>query len=130
MTISKAFGLCTLENVRKYMSDGVPRTAREIAEGMGVRDTSASGVMRHLESNGLAHIVAWPDNKQGKPAAQWLLAPGKSMPRPPTKAAIGGHAWRKLHREPERPAQPWHETFRPFRDPMVAAFFGEYGSAP
>ncbi|MCP3709772.1 antitermination protein [Paraburkholderia sp. CNPSo 3274] len=127
----KAFGSQTVDRVSECMSDGVARTAREVAEATGLRDTGISGVMRHLEAKHQAHIVDWPLSRHGKPTARWKFGNGKSAPRPPAKRAIGGNAWRKMHaaRSPKTEPTPWHETFKPFRDPMVEAFFGEYRSA-
>lgn len=127
----KAFGSKTLTAVHDFMKDRKPRTAREISEALGITDTGVTGVMRMLEKRGQAYIVDWPLNRQSKPAALWKLGKGKSVERPKTRKEIGDKAWRKLHPlgSAEKEPQPWHETFKPFRDPLTAALYGEYRSA-
>ncbi|HVM93418.1 MAG TPA: hypothetical protein VMT67_11435 [Terriglobales bacterium] len=125
--ITKNPGTKAYQRVRELMSDKKPRTAREIADALELRDTAASSAMRHLERDGKAHIIGWPLNRQGKPAALWVLKPGKSVERPATRKAVGDQVWRKTHAKPEDPSpKPWIETFKPFRDPLVEALFGEY----
>lgn len=127
----KAFGSKTFTVVHELMSDRKARTAREISELLNLKDTSVSGVMRLMEKRGQAYIKDWPLNRQGKPAALWKLGKGKSIERPKTRKEVGDKTWRNLHPlvEKKEDSQPWHETFRPFRDPLVEALFGEYRSA-
>jgi len=107
--------------VLELLSDGVPRTARAIADALGARDCAVSNVLVKLRKANEVHIVGWPENETGKPSETHAFGPGENAPRPPAKPRDSGS------RRPDDAVQP-KGVPAPSRDPLVAALFGERGS--
>lgn len=111
------------------MKDGRPRTVKNMTDELGLRDCSVSSIVSQLRALEQLHIIGWPENEFGQQVALHAAGPGENVPRPKAKARLGGSQRRKLVREKKQAEPIETRPFKPFRDPLVAAFFGEYRSA-
>lgn len=113
----------------KLMSDGKPRSSPQAAEEMRYHPSCVSGAMGCLHSRSQIHIVDWVRrrNAGGRMVAVYQFGDGDDVPMP-TRSK---EEYRKVQTareiaERERLAKERERPIVPFRDPLVAAFYGEY----
>ena len=111
--------------VRLYalMKDGERRTISEAARMLHLTDSPVYCAAKKLREDGDLRICAWNMSEiNGRFIAVWIYGSGPDEPKPAREAwkrpnvSDNEHA-RRIAEELARPA---------FRDPLVAAFYGEY----
>ncbi|TDV17315.1 hypothetical protein [Paraburkholderia caballeronis] len=124
----KAISLSILSRVFHLMKDGKQRTGSDVARELHIVHTTALHALRVLNEQGEVHIRRYGKNKTGTLAAVWIIGAGENAVRP---TPVSKKERRRRARVRVASVEiEMREPFRPFRDPMVVALFGEYhGSA-
>ena len=118
-----------LEKVLRLMSDGKPRTCPEVAAALDFTGPLAANAMALLHEDEEVHICEWRKQQgRGGRTAVYAFGYGKDAisPLPPTK-----HELRRMQSRREEAHRRQLEMqrlteFKPFRDPLAVALFGEY----
>jgi hypothetical protein len=111
--------------VRLYalMKDGKRRTIFEAARELGLTDAPIYCAAKKLRDDGDLRICSWNMSEvNGRFIAVWQIGKGPDEPKPSREA------WKRPNlSENEHARRIAAELARPaFRDPLVAALFGEY----
>lgn len=105
----------SMNRLKSILSE-IPRSTTEIADLMNISRTAVSEALRIGHKEGLCHIVSFRASRgRGKDAPLWIAGPGTN--------ATNDFEIERKEREARRKAHA-AVPFKPFRDPLVAAFFG------
>lgn len=120
-----------IRQVLSLMKDGKPRTTSQAADEMRVEDPSIiSAAMSVAFGRKQLHIVDWVKRRHagGSLIPMYKVGAGDNMPRPapPSKAEYRKIQSQKEMQERERLAEEKARPIVAFRDPLIAAFYGEY----
>jgi hypothetical protein len=114
-------------------------TIPEISVASGISQPCVRDVLDVLQTEGNVHIKGWKlEGRSYRYVARFIFGPGIDAPKPPNQTAEerraknraykARHAKTKMEKaDAERRERIRKELARPaFRDPLVAALFGEY----
>lgn len=112
----------------ELLSDGKPRTTPQAAQEMLCDPSTLSGAMYMALNREQVHIVDWVSPRRGQPIALYKVGKGRNKPKPAPMTRAESRRLQSLREieERERLAEEKARPFVPFRDPMTAAFYGEY----
>jgi hypothetical protein len=105
------------------MKDGKRRTIAEAARALNLTDSPVYCAARKLREDGELHICSWNMSQiNGRFISVWEFGAGDDAPKPPREQ------WRRpVVTDDEHARRIADELARPaFRDPLIAAFYGEY----
>lgn len=116
--------------LEQTMSDGKPRTTTEVAVEIGLTKQNAANAMANLFRERKVHIVGWKCASEHRGGLIAIYGYGDGLnaprPRPTTKAQQKRRARERAESEERRLEREKLLDFKPFRDPLVAQFYGEY----
>ncbi|PVX84310.1 hypothetical protein [Paraburkholderia unamae] len=125
----------TYLQVHALLKDGNARSCEAIVRELGRHRSGVADALTKLHDEGCVHIACWTQRPTGAPFAEWIIGTGDDAERP-AMMTKGERKRAQIARRRAALAQAEHDEFRqrteaikPFRDPLVAAFFGEYRSA-
>jgi hypothetical protein len=105
----------------KLALEGEPKSAKEIAAILDMAPTSVCALLRRASTEGICHVIGIrPTGGRGNDASLWMAG------RPGSHAA--DYEIEKAERSALREAHA-AKPFKAFRDPFVAAFYGERAAA-
>ena len=116
------------ERVLAHMSDGWLHTASDLADELGFDKNAVCHTFQKLRQLEKIHIVKWRNHSAGGIEAMHVIGPGENAPKPVKKKSKKKKkakikAIRKIDDVISTTVAP---PFVPFRDPLTAAFYGEY----
>jgi len=130
---TKQVSTAKLTAIWRLMQDGKLRTCSQAADEIGMLRTTASSAMAILHEDGEVHIADWTKLLTGGVVAVYKFGKGEDVPRPssnPKKQAENKRrAKERAESEQRRVERERIAAFVPFRDPLTAAFYGEYQRA-
>ena len=110
--------------VLNLMADGISRTIREISEATNLSVPTAQSAINALEHYEKVHLHHYSELPIGGMAPFWLIGCGERAKPPKKQTRAQRLAQMKAYREKTARKSRAFEA-APFRDPMVAALFGE-----
>lgn len=105
-----------IERLMKAIDD-TPRSSAEIAQRMGMARNSVSGLLRRGHKEGLCYIAGFKKNGGGRGMESPLWVVGAEENETNDRAA-------EIAERAAKRAAHAAVPFKPFRDPLVEAFFG------
>ena len=109
--------------VFRLMRDKRERTILEISDAVHLSVPTVQCAMNALEHHGEAHLCGYREAPRHI-SPVWVIGPGERAPLPPKQTREERCAQMKAYRERTgRQSRAYEAT--PFRDPFVAAFFGD-----
>jgi hypothetical protein len=112
----------------ELMQDGKERTSPVAAREMNWSHNELCRAMKQLYDAGDVHIIDWHIPKTGGYVAVYIVGSGRDKAKPvqPSNRERGRLQAMREETERRRIEAIKLEAFVPFRDPLTAAFYGEY----